>query len=590
MSMPSHWKFLAQIKDFLNKSGYEKNVQFVINKDWIDFFQRLTYSQIESIRKISSHDTLKPGSNDENRRNFDNTRKIVAVSLPEEEKNLVEELKQVVKQELKQELKQPVDTSSTITTEKELKDQIYWLPQVLAALVPKFGAAAKVKSFPIIPKWKKNLQISVSKHSILSRTKHVLNSIATAESNSSRWRRVEDLLAHIDQYPEARYHAIKEGGVSILLRMRQRTKDEQTQASLREALALLGHTDPLPGRGIRILAIDGGGIRGVLVIEMLKKLEQLTGKRVYEMFDYVCGVSTGAILSAVIGDHKMKTLDEVSKLYKELSTKIFTQSPLKGTSSLVWSHAYYDTALWEQMLQEQVGHKDLIKTARDTNTPKFSAVSAVVNHERVMAYVFRNYTLPHGAESQYMGSYKHKLWEAVRASAAAPSYFEEFRRGDFLHQDGGILVNNPCAVAIHEAKKLWPNSPIQCVVSFGTGRTPFFINQNESEETEAVAASSWRDKFYKILDSATDTEAVHIMLNDLLPDHVYYRFNPYLTEMLSMVEIRPDKIAQLEQDAAMYIRRNEDKFLHAAMALLEKKPVSQKIGDWVRLQKKMLGV
>lgn len=110
-----------------------------------------------------------------------------------------------------------------------MRDQTYWLPQVLAALVPKFGAAAKVKAFPIIPKWKKNLHINVSKHSIFSRTKHVLNSIATAESNSSRWRRVEDLLAHINQYPEARYHAIKEGGVGILLRLRQRTKDEQIQ-------------------------------------------------------------------------------------------------------------------------------------------------------------------------------------------------------------------------------------------------------------------------------------------------------------------------------------------------------------------------
>lgn len=104
-----------------------------------------------------------------------------------------------------------------------------------------------------------------------------------------------------------------------------------------------------------------------------------------------------------------------------------------------------------------------------------------------------------------MGSYKHKLWEAVRASAAAPVYFEEFKGGEYLHQDGGIMVNNPCAVAIHEAQHLWPNNEIQCVVSFGTGRIPFNVSENE-EAKETAAVSSWKEKFFKILDSATDTE------------------------------------------------------------------------------------
>ncbi|KAG8222086.1 hypothetical protein J437_LFUL000531 [Ladona fulva] len=462
------------------------------------------------------------------------------------------------------------------------------------------------------PKWKsKNV---VSKTCIDARTKHVISSVRSAETRTSLFKRIEDLTSHLNEYPEAKDLAVKEGAISMLLKIRRdEAQEEEIQGVLRESLSLLGYTDPLRGRGIRILSIDGGGTRGVLVVEMLRKLEKVTGKRIYELFDFICGVSTGAILACLLGPHK-KSLEECSIMYKELSAQIFDQSPFWGTSSLVWSHSYYDTQRWEGLLKEYLGDTPLGKTARDPTCPKLAAVSTVVNQARILAYVFRNYNLPYGMTSQYMGSSRHMLWEAVRASAAAPSYFEEFRIGQFLHQDGGILVNNPTAVAIHEARHLWPDSPLQCVLSLGTGRKkhagmplshlsrtrmaeqagggegefmgpmPTTVSPKEATSSSASAASSWKTKFLKILDSATDTESVHTILSDLLPGGVYFRFNPHLTEDTALDEIRPECLRQLETDAAMYVRRNEETFEEVAIALLAPKSISQRCGDWMKLR------
>lgn len=63
-----------------------------------------------------------------------------------------------------------------------------------------------------------------------------------------------------------------------------------------------------------------------------------------------------------------------------------------------------------------------------------AAVSTVVNHSILLPYVFSNYTHPHGSISKFPQSCKHRLWEALRASTAAPGFFEEFKLGHDIHQ------------------------------------------------------------------------------------------------------------------------------------------------------------
>ncbi|ERL89916.1 hypothetical protein D910_07275 [Dendroctonus ponderosae] len=119
------------------------------------------------------------------------------------------------------------------------------------------------------------------------------------------------------------------GAVRILLNARRKADSESAKGALREALALLGHPDPVAGRGIRILSIDGGGIRGVLVLEMLKKLEELTGKKPHEMFDFFCGVSTGAVLSYSIGNLRNFSIRlQNSRRFEKMTECVFPQASI----------------------------------------------------------------------------------------------------------------------------------------------------------------------------------------------------------------------------------------------------------------------
>lgn len=63
------------------------------------------------------------------------------------------------------------------------------------------------------------------------------------------------------------------------------------------------------------------------------------------------------------------------------------------------------------------------------------------------------------------------------------------------------MVNNPTAIAIHEARQLWPDTPFQSIVSIGTGR-------HEPLAVGGEPAVNWASKIKTIINSATDTEGI----------------------------------------------------------------------------------
>ncbi|XP_034447423.1 calcium-independent phospholipase A2-gamma-like [Hippoglossus hippoglossus] len=420
-----------------------------------------------------------------------------------------------------------------------------------------------------------NKKIILSRRQVEELTCGLIGSLGLASSPGALVACVEALNEHLILHPSCRALMWQDKTAVTLLRKKRSYRDDHDlQSALRETLALIGYVEPVKGSGIRVLSIDGGGTRGVVPLQVLKLLEEETGRKIHQLFDYICGVSTGAVLAFMLGLARF-SLEECFDMYRRFGSEVFRQNPLVGTVKMGWNHSYYSTETWENILREKLGNKVLIKTARDELSPKVSAVSAVVNWgTSPKAFVFRNYNHTPGSLSRYAGGSGYQMWEAVRASSAAPGYFQEFTLQSDIHQDGGILLNNPCALAVHESRLLWPNQPFQCVLSLGTGR---YDNTTRGPAT----STSLRAKISNLICSATDTEGVHTLLDDLLAPDVYFRFNPMLSALVSLDESRPRAMNQLQRDTQIYLERNRLKLARLCLVLGPERSAVSRTKDWM---------
>ena len=237
---------------------------------------------------------------------------------------------------------------------------------------------------------------------------------------------------------------------------------------------------------IRVLSIDGGGIRGLIPLVILAKIEeQIPDRPISEMFHLVAGTSTGGIIAAALSTKKPGTdrafsAKEILDFYVEHGKEIFTPN-LWGFKRF-WDEGY-SAENFERLLAKKFGDlklsdatcSDLLLTTYDIKNRKpFIFKSWRANGENLD--LLKDECDSFGNANFIADDENFKLRDVLRATSAAPTYFEPIRiksvSGNELDcVDGGVFANNPAMCAVSAAYRIYRMNRQDdfCVVSLGTG-------------------------------------------------------------------------------------------------------------------------
>jgi hypothetical protein len=263
---------------------------------------------------------------------------------------------------------------------------------------------------------------------------------------------------------------------------------------------LAARYEPRPHR--KMLALDGGGIRGVLTLSFLQKIEQIVGQPLHEYFDYVAGTSTGAIISAGLASGM--TADQLIGFYRECGPEMFQR-----TRFLDRLRSLYQNGALEKKLKSTFGADTDLRL--DGVARPGGGVGAI---KTLLLVVTRNVTtdspwpISTNPDACYSdptrpdSNVNMRLWQLVRASTAAPIYFPpeviECGPGNakktFVFVDGGITpYNNPAFLlyrfATEPAYNLnWEKGEDKLLlISVGTGAAPAMGATSDDPESNMLS-------------------------------------------------------------------------------------------------------
>jgi patatin-like phospholipase/acyl hydrolase len=260
----------------------------------------------------------------------------------------------------------------------------------------------------------------------------------------------------------------------------------------------------------RVLAIDGGGVRGILPASFLATVEEQIGRNPADFFDLIVGTSTGGIIALGLGAGM--SAREIRDFYVERGPVIFRgQRHLRKIRQLVVGK--YAASRLRAELEDVLGSTLIGESRTRLVIPSMDLTTGKVRLWKTAHHV------------RLVQDYTRPMVEAAMATAAAPTYFRATiaATGTSII-DGGVFANNPAALATVEAVGVlgWPRESV-AILSLGCGAERLDVRAGAWKAGSAALAPKIASIFMTAQAEVSTGMATH-----LIGDRRIYRVDPVL--------------------------------------------------------------
>jgi uncharacterized protein len=301
---------------------------------------------------------------------------------------------------------------------------------------------------------------------------------------------------------------------------------------------------------MKVLCLDGGGIRGVYALAILESIEKEFNRPISHHFDLLAGTSTGSIIAAAAAIQN--DMGTVLEMYREYGKRIFNRQSKIGLLGSVYSDRYL-----RKLLKKAFGDLNL------ADVPKPLLIPAVdLTHGR--PFVHRS-NVPGDGEDIPV-----KLWDAVLSSCSAPVYFPPNNvENKYLSIDGGLWANNPSLVCLSEGIHYFrENLESISILSLGTGlqKVDFSYPAEKNWGIGRWLPIRWPSLKVepKLLDLALDISSESVSYHcSLLLGKQYFRINRELGQEMpfdeiayteTLIQLGKETFAEQKSDIAAFLQ------------------------------------